>query len=308
MKRFLPFTLFFAFLGAAFAQESANNPFELRHRLTEATRATTPTPSSFNANNPFELRVRPVKSPPTTLEKTAGKRWFAFSLPSLNTNRTAPAAQLIQIRLWYTILLLILLTFLLTLFRNASMLAFAGFFNDNQFFLAYREQQGRGILPFIALYTLLPINLGSFIFFTLQYYNLSLWNSPWLEIGGCIALVFGIVLLKHSVLALIGNLFPVSQEISRYNFLIVVFGVVTGLLLAPVNILLTFGPETIHSWLVPSTMATIAFFYLFRFLRGVLIANKFLLFHRFHFLLYICTVEIAPVLNFVKLITGWNEI
>jgi len=37
-------------------------------------------------------------------------------------------------------------------------------------------------------------------------------------------------------------------------------------------------------------------------LRGLLLANKFVLFHKFHFLLYICIVEIAPVVLVLKLI------
>ena len=42
--------------------------------------------------------------------------------------------------------------------------------------------------------------------------------------------------------------------------------------------------------------------YIFRSLRGLFVAGRFLAFHKFHFLLYICTVEIAPVLILIKLI------
>ena len=306
MKRLLPFILSIAFLGAAQAQGPQTNPFELRHRLTDEVKKAGVEPS-FNPTNPFELRARPSNTAKAVVAEPPKKR-FSISLPPLDLHTLTPTAQLIQIRLWFTIGLLVLLTFLLTLFRNASFLALTGFFNDNYFFQAYRDQQGRGVLPFIALYLLFPLNLGSFIFFALQHYNISFFSKPWLEIGACIAFVSVAMLLKHSVLTTISTLFSIQLEVSRYNFLIVVFGVVIGLLLSPVNIMLTFGPESYHSWLVPGTAATIALFYIFRFLRGVLIANKFLLFHRFHFLLYICTVEIAPVLNFVKLISGWNEI
>ncbi|MFZ4426271.1 MAG: DUF4271 domain-containing protein [Saprospiraceae bacterium] len=306
MKRFLPFILSIASLGAVQAQRPPNNPFELRYRTADADQKASPAPV-LNPTNPFELRARPSSTPG---QVTAGpsKNRFSVRLPALRLQTPAPDDQLIHIRLWFTIGLLVLLTFLLTLFRNASFLSCAGFFNDNYFFQAYRNQQGRGILPFIALYLLFPLNLGSFMFFTFQHYHISLFGKPWLEIGACIAFVAMAMLLKHTVLAAISALFSIPLEVGRYNFLIIIFGVVIGLLLSPVNILLAFGPEGYHAWLVPGTLAAIALFYLFRFLRGVLIANKFLLFHRFHFLLYICTVEIAPVLNFVKLISGWNEI
>lgn len=308
MKRFLLFILPMVFLGFGTIQaQRPQNPFELRHRQADAVRKEGTT-SPYNPDNPFELRVRPATPAPVLSQEPTSKR---FSLPkwSFRIQKTGPTTQLIQIKFWLTTGLLVSLTFLLTLFRNASLLAFAGFFNDNQFFHAYREQQGRGILPFVALYILFPVSMGSFLFFALQYYSLHFLSSPLVELSACIALVAVAILLKHSVLAIMSALFySPRQEISRYNFLVIMFGVVIGLLLIPVNILLTFGPENLHDWLVPGTGAAIGLIYLFRFLRGVLIANKFLLFHKFHFLLYICTVEIAPVLNFVKLFSGWNEI
>jgi hypothetical protein len=306
LKRFLPFILSIAFLGAVQAQQPQSNPFELRHRLADADLKAGPAPV-VNSTNPFELQARPSNTPGQGTAEPSPNR-FSVRLPALRLQSPAPDDQLIHIRLWFTIGLLVLLTFLLTLFRNASFLSCTGLFNDNYFFQAYRNQQGRGILPFIALYLLFPINLGSFMFFAFQHYHLSFFGTPWLEIGACIAFVALAMLLKHTVLATISALFSVPLEVGRYNFLIVIFGVVIGLFLSPVNIMLAFGPESYHAWLVPGTLAMVALFYLFRFLRGVLIANKFLLFHRFHFLLYICTVEIAPVLNFVKLISGWSEI
>ena len=305
MKRFLSFILPVAFLGVLQAQ-GPQNPFELRHRLADAAQKEE-TGLPHTPGNPFELRIRPNPEAATTSPKPKSEK---FSLPRLSwvTKQIEPTTQLIQIKFWLTIGLLVSLTFLMTLFRGAAVLAFAGFFNDNQFFHAYREQQGRGILPFIALYVLYPVGLGSYIFFALQYYSLHFLSIPLMEFAVCIALVFATILLKHGVLSLMSILYPPKQEINRYNFLIIVFGIVVGLLLVPVNILLTFGPENLHEWLVPGTAFAVGLIYLFRFLRGVLIANKFLLFHRFHFLLYICTVEIAPVLNFVKLVSGWNEI
>ena len=305
MKRFLLLILAIPFLGVLQAQ-GPKNPFELRHRIVDSIqKEEVGTP--FNPGNPFELRARPTISTPITSVEPKPKR---FSFPRWTSAPKASdiATQLIQIKFWLTIALLVSLTFLLTLFRHASVLAFASFFNDNQFFHAYREQQGRGILPFVSLYFLFPVSLGSFIFFAVQYYSLQFLSSPLAELGACIAIATGAILLKHGVLAAMSALYPAKQEIGRYNFLIIVFGVVTGLLLVPVNILLTFGPENLQDWLVPGTAVAIGLIYLFRFLRGVLIANKFLVFHRFHFLLYICTVEIAPVLNFVKLLAGWNEI
>jgi hypothetical protein len=40
--------------------------------------------------------------------------------------------------------------------------------------------------------------------------------------------------------------------------------------------------------------------YLFRSLRGLFVGARFLAFHKLHFLLYLCAVEIAPVAIAIK--------
>lgn len=309
MKRFIALILAIVFLEGLQAQ-NPENPFELRFRETGAATAAAAQAQDLplDPGNPFELRVRPAAgTAPVVAQKPARQKTSVLKRLA-EKKPLNPAAEFLQIKLWVTIGLLVTLTILLTLFRHASARAFTGFINDNLFFQAYREQEGRGSLPFLMLYALFPVNVGSFAFFGLQHYDISFLPSLWAQLGACIGIVFVLILLKHLVLALIAYLFPVEQELNRYNFLIVVFGIVLGLLLIPVNILLAFGPGEYHQVLLYGGAIALAAGYLFRFLRGVLIANKFLLFHQFHFLLYICTVEIAPVLNFVKLLTGWNEI
>jgi len=46
---------------------------------------------------------------------------------------------------------------------------------------------------------------------------------------------------------------------------------------------------------------------LFRGLRGLFIARRFFAWHKFHFLLYLCTVEIAPAIVLIKLILQYQE-
>ena len=72
--------------------------------------------------------------------------------------------------------------------------------------------------------------------------------------------------------------------------------------MVPANILIAYAPQTMTSSLVYAAIGLVGLVYLFRSLRGLFIANRFLLFHKFHFLLYICTVEIAPIIIFLKLL------
>ena len=97
-------------------------------------------------------------------------------------------------------------------------------------------------------------------------------------------------------------MFPVEKEINRYNFTIIIFSVFIGLGLLLGNVALGLGTEKLLSPVVTGLSVFIALLYLIRSFRGLLIGSRFIPLHIFHFLLYICTAEIAPVLVGVKLI------
>lgn len=277
------------------------NPFDLRYRMESDSFPESGFPSA-DLNNPFELRVWPkeqiVSGVPSPTKPIRAK----VRVPA------DPQVQSGQIRLTVTLLILLLLTFLITLFRGILFKAFAGFLNDNLFFQFFREYEGRGIHPSWFLYLLYPVNAGIFAFFALRHFSLQINPSLWLELGICLVAVLAALFLKHLVLGLVASIFPVAKEVDRYQFLIQVFGIALGVFLAPVNILLAYGPEALHKGLILGAFSVFTLVYVFRSLRGLLIANKFLIAHRFHFLLYICTVELSPVLIFIKLVFDQGQI
>jgi hypothetical protein len=145
--------------------------------------------------------------------------------------------------------------------------------------------------------------LALFLVLLLNYLEVLLpWGNlflAWLMITLGIA---GLFLAKQLVLIILRLIFPVETEVKRYIFLILVFSITIGILLVPINLLFAYGPEGSEQTVLYVSSGLFALIYLFRALRSLLIANKFLAFHRFHFLLYICIVEIAPVLIIVRLI------
>ena len=200
--------------------------------------------------------------------------------------------------------ILVLLTFLMTLFRSLFSRVYKAFINDNMMNQLFREKEGSGNLVFFILYGMFLINLGFFLFLLSKHYEVapSFGNFRWLLY--CIGGASGLIILKHLLLKVLGFIFPVSKEMDLYNFTIIVFGIVIGLILIPVNIFLAYGPAEMMSSLIYFTFIVLILIYLFRSLRGLFIANKFLVFYKFHFLLYICTVEIGPVLVLTKLLLG----
>jgi hypothetical protein len=80
------------------------------------------------------------------------------------------------------------------------------------------------------------------------------------------------------------------------------FNILLGLVLLPINILVGFAPESISKMAVYLGLGAILAIYGFRYLRGLSLGSRYLILHKFHFLLYLCAVEILPFIFLLKII------
>jgi hypothetical protein len=259
----------------SFAQE--RNPFELTYR--EGTKDSVKQVSE----NPFD-KLSPVKEVST--EEIMVK-------PLLTEQST---------NFFLLITLLLLLALLLTFLRSFAIASVGALGTDNLFNFLYREMSGRGVLPYLLLYIFFIVNLGIFCHFSIPV----LLNSLHATFTPDYYLVFFLPLillgLRHLLLTFIGYVFPVNKEMDRYQFLMVVTGISMGLFIAPVNIFFPYLNEEWKQIFILVTFIFIGLILLYHYLRGLTLGVRFIGSHQFHFLLYICTVEIAPVLILVKLI------
>ena len=122
--------------------------------------------------------------------------------------------------------------------------------------------------------------------------NLGIWPS-WLTYT---LIVAGAVGLKQLVIWMLGRLFPVRKEISRYAFVLMVFAILAGVVLIPINLGVSYAPENLRTAFLYGGIGVVALIYLLHLGRGLLIAGPFIGSRPVHILLYICAVEIAPLL------------
>ncbi|MFN0215090.1 MAG: DUF4271 domain-containing protein [Saprospiraceae bacterium] len=289
--------LWLAFLGLCATAQGQNsaNPFELLHRLPKELIGSES--KILLPANPFDVvphRV-PVAAESLAENKTEAYRPFAV-LPRGGGLSGGMMAFLMLLAFSF-------LTFSVATNRSAVGKAWGGFLSENGFSVAQREASGFvGNTPYYLLYVNFLFNAGIFIFLVVHafhqdtYYNL-------LFLGFCLLGAVVAFLSKHVILRAVRALFPVGTELRKYNFLIVIFNCVLGLFLVPFNLLIAFSAkqESDQLFLVSWMLGLMAIFYFYRVLRAMPIAAKFLSQSPFHFLLYLCTVEIAPVLLLVKL-------
>lgn len=283
---------------------TSNNPFEITGIKDEIERTNTTEVETTNIvdiedtdeENPFELIKTPIKeNKKTTIIPTTN----ASKVASTKANSVVVSKRMTNGVMFFMV---VLLAVFVTLFRSNVVKSFQAFFNDNIMGQLYREQGTIIAGAYLLLYGMFLINAGIFTYLLLGYFSKDFVTSNFSSLLYCILGVTGLFLLKHFVLLLMGNIFPVEKETKLYNFTITIFGIVLGVFLVPMNILIAYAPVEFVQYFVYAVFVSIGLIYLLRSLRGLFIANRFLLFHKFHFLLYLCTVEIAPLVILSKLL------
>lgn len=282
MSKIQPFFLILLFSCLLFSQginsfAQEQNPFELTYRKGQKETVKSITENPFEKLNPTEEKV---------VERSIQKPLF--------TEKTTHFFLLIG--------LLLLQAIVLTFLRSFAFKAVGALGTENLFNFLYREMSGRGFLPYLLLYLFFFINIGILLYFSYPFISAKTNPNLKLEFFLLVLLPSVALGLKHLLLTFIGSIFPIRKEMDRYQFLIVVTGISMGLIIFPINIFFPYLNDEWKEILIYATFIILGLVLLYYYLRGLTIGVRFIGTHPFHFLLYICTVEIAPVLIMVKLI------
>jgi Domain of unknown function (DUF4271) len=276
-------------IGAHAAAQT--NPFDLVHRLPRQARSG----AGFTGpSNPFDVVAHRAPGAAVALDENATQALRPFRL--LPHGNNFPASGIF----WLLTAMLGLLAFSVAANRNAVGRAWRSFLADSALASAQRDASGLvGSTPYYLLYINFLLNAGIFVFLIARVFNPDTFNNfPMLLI--CIVGAPLFFLFKHMMLGAVGQLFPVKEEATRYNFLVIIFNCVLGLFLVPFNFWVAFGQEY-QKFLIFWVLGLVAIFYAYRAIRAANIGSKFLVAHTFHFLLYLCVAEIAPLLVLVKI-------
>jgi hypothetical protein len=294
------FGIIFFFLSlfaslSSYAQNGAN-PFDIgRPAITidSSNTTTTNTTKTTISDNPFDIIVSTI--PATNTTQNIKKEVLVPPTPT-----TAAKPQRFLFGLVLSILLL--LTVLVSLSRNLLSKIYQAFFNDIVLKALHRERSSLNTTVYVSLYSMFIINLGVFIYLVLRHYNFLFYNSDLITLFYCVLGIGGLIIAKHLVLSILSYIFPLSKEIDTYSFIIVIFGVLIGLILAPINVFFAYSDPKMGKYIVLGTAFFLVLIYCLCALRSLFLARNYIFPHFFHFLLYLCSVEIIPLLLLYKII------
>jgi hypothetical protein len=175
--------------------------------------------------------------------------------------------------------------------------------NNNALRQVYKEPIGWGNIAYLALYGLFWVNIGILAFLLMSHLGIKSPYSQSLTLLMCVGGVAAVFLVKHIILYIVAGVFPIEKEIKTYNFVILTAGTILGLILMPLNIFIAYTSSGLSELFIYIAAGAIGLTYLVRSLRSLTIASPYIIENRFHFFIYLCAVEIAPLMILVKLIS-----
>ncbi len=285
IRSFILFVCLGCLPGLRLAGQVSANPFELEGRL----------PADQASTEPHEVRTD-MPANPFDLERGAATQ--KRKPVKKNTPHTlGPSKRFV---FFLTLFNLLFFSFISTLLRGYQAKAFRAFLAPNLLSQLYRERQVGVLAPFLIMYSFFFYNAAFFIF---QHPDsLSLFGHKGLMTAflSYLGAVMAVAIGKHLLLWIIGLIFPFQEVLGRYSFLIMVFYTMAGFYLAGANLAIAYGPQWLSDLTIYASLIILGLTLIYRHLRALLLTISLFAQHKFHFLLYICTVELVPFILLIK--------
>ena len=207
---------------------------------------------------------------------------------------------------WIAVILLfcvIIFTYIRFNFRKRLGQIFKAFFSERNINQLVREGNlfYEGIsIPLFINYTLV-ISLFVYLINKNVYGALDK-HSEWIFYGKIILIILLIYLLKILIIQAIGFIFKSVKETTQHILVVYIFNQVLGLILLPFLIIIYYTTfySSFNAFIFYTALTVVLLFYLFRIFRLAFFGLFHSKFSNFYLFLYLCTVEILPLLILTK--------
>jgi hypothetical protein len=209
--------------------------------------------------------------------------------------------------MWLTFVvfgLLGMLAIKVSLFRKELFDTFHAFGNGTAAGQVFREEQGLLATPSNLLQVFIfSLSMGIFGFLAAQQLGAPATFNTLPALSLTILCAGGLYLAKHAQIAFAAWLLPYRHSLQFYNFIVSNTNKVLGLGLIPLLLFLAYSPAEIKPTVLYISLAALAAVYLYRNFKAISALADVIQLHKFYFFVYLCTVEIAPWLIALKLLS-----
>ncbi len=151
--------------------------------------------------------------------------------------------------------------------------------------------------PMLLIYF---ISMGLFAFrFLIHFFN---FEPSMLNGFKILGVVFMFYMAKYVFSVILGSIFKTKKETFEYTTNTFIFSIVTGIFLVPMVFLIYYFNASLSSLFLYITLLIMMLISVYRSFRGFLIGLNSERYHLYYLFLYLCTVEVLPLLISVKLL------
>ena len=166
-----------------------------------------------------------------------------------------------------------------------------------------REQLAQSGLQSLLFNIFFALAFGVYVYLVAIHFKASVkteeWLLPFVATVSLLLLYAG----KYFFLKASGWLLNIHAATEAYTFIVFLINKVAGIVILPFLIVLAFSPLAISNIVVTISVALVLVLFLYRFLRAYQPVQAEIKVSRFHFLMYLLAVEVAPLLLIYKLLS-----
>ena len=201
-----------------------------------------------------------------------------------------------ELMFYLMILLLVLFALLRQAFPKYFSDLFRLFFRTTIKQRQIKEQLMQTPLPSVLLNIFFFLSGGLYGCFVLEHFHLNPTGSFWLLYFYCIAGLSAIYFVKFIGLKITGWLTNMQEAADAYIFIVFIVNKMIGVLLLPFLVLVAFTVGDIYSASMTLSWCLVAGLLIYRFILTYTAVRNQVKVNPFHFFLYLCAFEIAPLL------------
>ena len=239
---------------------------------------------------------------PLTYQLAAKHPFYSFSTPPVSSNSDIRRFEGKEL-LFYVVTALVMVFGLLKLgFSKYFSDLFRVFFRTTLKQRQIREQLMQTPFPSLVFNGFFVASTGLYLTLLFKYFEITPIDNFWLLYLYCCIGLSVIYLVKFLGLIICGWLFNMRKAADSYIFIVFIINKVIGIALVPYIVLLAFSDGIMYTVALVLSWCTVGALFLYRFILGFAAIRNEVRFNLFHFFLYLCAFEIAPLLLIYKLL------
>jgi hypothetical protein len=165
-----------------------------------------------------------------------------------------------------------------------------------------REQLLQAPLPALLMNIFFVISVATYCTFLSIYLKLPFTGNFWTTFLYAVLLVASIYLVKFIFLNMVGWIFGIMNVTDTYIFIVFLINKMIGIFLVPIIALLAFPTEGLLPVVLTISYILVIGMLFYRFMISYRPVKSEIKLNRFHFFLYLCAFEIAPLLLIYKVL------